>query len=799
MSLADLKVRISTNADAFDSGFKKMQKSFDRQVRKMERTGKRLTQNITLPLAALAGAATKAAIDFEDAFAGVEKTVDGTAKQMAGLRTGILNLSKVMPTSAGEIAKVAEAAGQLGIQTDSILDFSKVMVMLGDTTNLSADVAATSLARIANVMQIPQDRFDEMGSTIVDLGNKFATTEAEIVEMATRMAAAGNITNMTSADVFALSTALSSVGVRAESGGTAMQKALLNINDAVASGNDNLQVFADTAGMTSDQFAIAWKEDAANAFNEFIKGLGKSGDNATTILSDVGLNSERVRTAILSLANAGELLSDSLDTSEKAWSANNALTEEAQKKYEKVASRLKMLWNRIYALGVSFGDALLPVINKGVDFVERFTEAFEGMGRKAKIQIMAVAGLLAASGPLIIGMVGVIKTVQTLSAIVFSKFTAMTVAVSGLVVAGQWMSDNWETIKNRIEEVTLSIELAFLHMARGIQKAVMGTIEFLVNAAPPSILANVFGIDMGELTTDMLGLEKGLDNLNKMIGEKTLELSGAIADNKNVQFTGLAESAENAWINVKNTIVASLQGLLDDSKINQLLKELEEKFANATGGGGGFSFGAGQSSGSRATRGPSNEGTFLDPVVSSEMQRIDNYMRNLVSFDFGGKIQQQTEQMSAGLQVATDLANTFTNSFGQGMANVIVQGEKLQDVLKNIGRLLVSSAIQKGISLLLTGGLSGVSGFFGDGGGLFGKIFGRDIGGPAFANQPYLIGKGPHQEMFVPQRSGTIIPNSKLRGSGRGGSQRIIVETPVYLDRREIYRGVKEYEYKLQR
>jgi hypothetical protein len=98
-----------------------------------------------------------------------------------------------------------------------------------------------------------------------------------------------------------------------------------------------------------------------------------------------------------------------------------------------------------------------------------------------------------------------------------------------------------------------------------------------------------------------------------------------------------------------------------------------------------------------------------------------------------------TVGLSDGLQFVDALAKNFTNSFGQGMANIVVQGEKLQDVLKNIGKLLLSSAIQLGIQLLLTGGTKGdVSG------GLLGAIFPKlktpSIAGGASANASLVAG-----------------------------------------------------------
>lgn len=118
---------------------------------------------------------------------------------------------------------------------------------------------------------------------------------------------------------------------------------------------------------------------------------------------------------------------------------------------------------------------------------------------------------------------------------------------------------------------------------------------------------------------------------------------------------------------------------------------------------------------------------------------------------------QKTVEISQGAQFAMQIANEFTNSFGQGMANVIVQGEKLVDTLRNIGKLLASAAIQRGISLLLSGGLAG-GGFLGAGGGLIGSIFGRRAsGGTTTKGLPHLVGeRGP--EVFVPNVTGTIAP-----------------------------------------
>ena len=120
-------------------------------------------------------------------------------------------MAKEMPESVEEISGVAEAAGQLGIKTKSVAGFTKTMVMLGDATNLSSEEAATSMARFANVTGMSQKNFDKLGSTVVALGNNMATTEKEIVEMATRISGAGSQVGLSEAQIMSFSAALSSV------------------------------------------------------------------------------------------------------------------------------------------------------------------------------------------------------------------------------------------------------------------------------------------------------------------------------------------------------------------------------------------------------------------------------------------------------------------------------------------------------------------------------------------------------------------------------------------------------------
>lgn len=384
-TIANLMVVIGARATALEKALHKQQKNLNKFSRTATAAGDTLMKTFTLPIVAGAGLAVKAAIDYESAFAGVRKTVNATEEELAALSRGIRDMSKEIPTAATDIARVAEAAGQLGIKTDSILGFTRVMVDLGETTNMVADEAATALARFANITQMPQSQFDRLGSTIVALGNNLATTESEIVEMGLRVAGAGKQVGMSEAEILAFSAALSSVGIEAQAGGSSISRLMIDMQLGVEKGGKSLDKFARVAGMSGKEFKIAFKHNAADAITAFIRGLSdaeKQGKTAIGILDDMGITEIRLRDALLRAAGAGNLFSDSLEIGTKAWEENNALTKEAEQRYGTFESKLKILKNRLTDVGIEVGGALIPALDDALVAAEPLFKATEDGAKK---------------------------------------------------------------------------------------------------------------------------------------------------------------------------------------------------------------------------------------------------------------------------------------------------------------------------------------------------------------------------------------------------------------------------------
>ena len=352
--------------------------------------GGKLTTGLTAPLVASVGLITKAAIDYESAFAGVKKTVDETATvSYKNLSDGIRQMAKELPASAVQIANVAEVAGQLGIKADDILKFSRTMIDMGESTNLSAEDAATAIAKIANILGLTSDDYSRFGASVVDLGNNFATTEKDIVEMSNRLAAGGKLAGLTAPEILGLATAMSSVGIEAEAGGTAMTQTLTAIGNAVSlttkDSADDLALIAKVAGTTSEEFQQAWKEKPAEALQSFIKGLNtarEKGANMDAILMKLGMTGVRQGNMLKSLALSSDKMSAAVARSNQAWKENTALTNEANKRYETTESQLKMFRNQLTDIAIEFGGPLIKALREGLNAAKPWIENLSELAKK---------------------------------------------------------------------------------------------------------------------------------------------------------------------------------------------------------------------------------------------------------------------------------------------------------------------------------------------------------------------------------------------------------------------------------
>ncbi len=151
---------------------------------------------------------------------------------------------------------------------------------------------------------------------------------------------------------------------------------------------------------------------------------------------------------------------------------------------------------------------------------------------------------------------------------------------------------------------------------------------------------------------------------------------------------------------------------------------------------------------------------FYADLAANKLENVEPLVKVLPSTD---EIMKQLEGLQTPLRSitneATELADSIGASFGNAFQGLVTGTMNF----KNAFRTMTNSIISELMRIYVTEQIvKSISGFFKS---VFAApLPGKAIGGPVQAGTPYMVGeRGP--EMFVPSRSGSIVPNNAL-GSG---------------------------------
>ena len=406
MAVEAAKIRATLDVGFDNKALNRATRDVDRAMNRMAQRSKASAQSVkamTPVVAGIGGAivasfaiGAKAAATFEQQFADVKKTLDvkGEAaeveRQFANIAKEIRNIAKFSPATIESLNQIASIGGQLGIQANNIVKFTDTIQKLTVATNLSADQAALSLARLQKITGLATNDLDNLASTLVKLGNNFATTESEIITAATQIATATAGTssefNNAAVDALAYATSLRAIGQPAQAGSTAIIRLIQVVDRVTKTGGSQLSQLAEISGMTIESFKSLEEVDPNRAIALFLAGLGdfeKQGGDAVAVLEDLGLGQIRSRRALLALSRAQEdqggksvpLLVAAMDMANQEFLENNALLTEAERKYQTVISQTQILKNTISDAGIEFGTKFLPAVNNLVQGLIGFVTA----------------------------------------------------------------------------------------------------------------------------------------------------------------------------------------------------------------------------------------------------------------------------------------------------------------------------------------------------------------------------------------------------------------------------------------
>ena len=368
--------------------------------------------------------AIQAAEDIDSSYRDMRKTVNGTEEEFEHLKQAAMDYSTTHVTSADQILEIEAMGGQLGLAVTDLEAFSTTISNLDIATNIDADTAAEQLGKMASVLGITSDEYDNFGDSLVRLGNNMPVMESDIMTLMMRFMGMGKVVGMSADEMLGWSAAASATGQKSEAAGSSMQRFISKVETAVTSGGEDLETFASIAGMSADEFAKSFRDNASGAMREFIAGLGemqKNGESVNQALMDLGINNVRDKQLLeglaVQMANAADGTSEldyALRLSSEAYRGLESRTRdgsiekagdaarEAAKKSEGFSGSLKILRNQAAVLGSTLAEGATPFIKDMAVMFGDLTDTIREMPESMRTATVGALGFAAALGPVFV-------------------------------------------------------------------------------------------------------------------------------------------------------------------------------------------------------------------------------------------------------------------------------------------------------------------------------------------------------------------------------------------------------------
>lgn len=301
--------------------------------------------------------------EFNSGLINVSKTTGIAGRELTKLGDSIINLSRQLQVvGTDKLLEYATVAGQLGVKgTQNILAFTEALAKLETASDISGEEGGAEIARLLTLVDGGVQHVKSFGDEIVNLGNNFAATEAEILSNATQIAQNVGQYRIGRQEILAFATATKSVGLEAELVGSTFGRTLGAFEKMIRTGKgvgEILKIVGGTAKELSERF----KSDASGVFIDYIRGLNelnKAGGSVNAALAKTGVVAIRDQRVIASLATNGyDVLTDAINKSKNAVGALDAEFANKSSALDSQIGRIRVAWNNLI-LDIENGEGVL--------------------------------------------------------------------------------------------------------------------------------------------------------------------------------------------------------------------------------------------------------------------------------------------------------------------------------------------------------------------------------------------------------------------------------------------------------
>ena len=374
----------------------------------VQNAGVLLTIYLSIPVGNAMKAWTNVALAFDEALVEVRKNADLTRAGFSQLRQELMDLAAMSPTALVDLTGIAADAARIGVASKDIMSFVAVMDMLVVATTVGADEGAVQMGRLLSIFystgegakQLERDFsgvVNGIGSALNELGKANKVNESEILAATMRMAPAARAIGLTVQESMALAATVAGGSASAERAGTQLNALLVKV--AV-----NVSKIAAAGGVAMNDLAAAIVADPIESFVLLAEAIESIEDPLLKIQANAELFGLVGGKAMGIVESQTSTLRDNIEISNMAFRDGTSLIIEYARAQDAVSNQVKILKNNLSILGITIGEAVLPVITKLltviIPLIQAFTVMFKESSDEFKQMIVVSAGLVVALGPL---------------------------------------------------------------------------------------------------------------------------------------------------------------------------------------------------------------------------------------------------------------------------------------------------------------------------------------------------------------------------------------------------------------
>ena len=305
--------------------------------------------------------ATREAMKFETAMAGVKKVAEGTDEQYAQLSDELKKMGAELGISAAEMAELAAVGGQLGIPIEKLSEFTAIASKMSVAFGMSAEEAGNAAATIANVFQLPIGEVEKLGDAINVLGNNTAAREKDIVAAMARIGGTAKQFGLVADEAAALADAFIALGKPPEVAATAINAMLQKLQTAQSQGKD-FQAALEGIGTSADEMAANIAANPQQALTDFLhklEGLDKQ-SRALTLSQLFGTEySDDIALLVGSLGEYEKALGLVADKGQVV----GAMQKEVANAMSTSEAQIAKAKQEIINVAIEVGEKLLPLVS----------------------------------------------------------------------------------------------------------------------------------------------------------------------------------------------------------------------------------------------------------------------------------------------------------------------------------------------------------------------------------------------------------------------------------------------------